>query len=287
MVILAQDYTFRFRDDGITLNPDSLELPFIDVHKVAGLDMPDFRTNERAREGMDGGSLDIDFAEMRTIVIDAEIIADATSVLPWLEALKANYSPSNINYPFYFYGPGLGERVIMSKSLGIKGDWDSLLRNGRCAIQIQLKAEDPTIYFGEYTTLTTGLTSGGSGSGFPRPMPFGFGTSISGSNTVNAVNLGNKPVGALVRFYNVINPGVVSDTLGKMLQLNTTVAAGEFYELDLRNNTVRLNGIANRRNVLVNASRWFMLEPGDNMLRFIGTPNGTARMDVIYRSGSY
>jgi hypothetical protein len=90
-----------------------------------------------------------------------------------------------------------------------------------------------------------------------------------------------------VRFYNVINPGVVSDTLGKMLQLNTTVAAGEFYELDLRNNTVRLNGIANRRNVLVNASRWFMLEPGDNMLRFIGTPNGTARMDVIYRSGSY
>lgn len=286
-MILAQDYTLQFKDDGVLINQDSTNVPFIDLHKVAGLDMPEFRTNERTREGMDGGSLDIDFAEMRTIVIDGMVYGNATLLHTYLEELKANYAPSNTNHPFYFYAPGLGQRMIMCKSLGVKYDWDTAMRTGTSPIQIQLKAEDPTIYIGEPVTLSCGLSSGGSGSGFPYGFPQGFGSSITGANAVNAVNSGNKPVGALIRFTQVSTPAVINDSTGQFLQLNVTVGAGEFYELDLKNRTVRLNGVANRRNLLANSSRWFLLQPGDNMLRFTGTANGTADMDVIYRSGSY
>lgn len=286
-MILAEDYTLQFKDDGVLINQDDITTPFIDVKKVAGLDMPDFRINERTREGMDGGSLDIDFAEMRTIVIDGTVYGDSSSLQGYLETLKANYAPSNTSYPLYFYAPGLGQRMIYCKSLGVKYDWDTAVRLGMSPIQIQLKAEDPTIYIGEQIMLSCGLTSGGSGSGFPYGFPRDFGSSISGSNTVNAYNLGNKPVGALIRFKEVISPVVVNDTTGDYLQLDATIASGEYYELDLKNRTVRLDGITNRRNLLANSSRWFLLQPGDNMLRFTGTPNGTADMDVYYRSGSY
>jgi hypothetical protein len=177
--------------------------------------------------------------------------------------------------------------MIMCKSLGVKYDWDTAMRTGTSPIQFQLKAEDPTIYSGEQVVLTCGLTSGGSGSGFPYGFPRGFGSAVTGSNAVNAYNMGNKNVGALIRFAQVISPAVVNDTTGDFLQLNVTVAAGEFYELDLKNRTVRPNGTANRRNLLANSSRWFLLQPGDNMLRFNGTPNGAAEMDVYYRPGSY
>lgn len=286
---LLQDYTFKFKDTGLVINTDSMAMPFIDVHKVAGLDMPDFRINERTREGMDGGSLDIDFAQMRTIVIDGTVYHEANNMQVYLESLKVNFAPSNVSYPFYFYAPGLGQRMVMCKSLGVKYDWDLALRTGRSPIQFQLKAEDPTIYIGEPVTYSTALSSiATTGRGFNKGYPYGYGASVVVGNGVNARNEGGKPVGALIRFYNVISPSVTSDTTGDVIALNVTVGAGEFYQLDLRNRTVTINGETNRRNLMANRSRWFLLQPGDNMLRFTGAAGvGTPLMTVTYMSGSY
>jgi hypothetical protein len=289
MPTLTADYSFLFKDNGVLLNRDDITTPFMDVTKVAGLDMPPFRTNERTREGMDGGSLDIDFSDMRTIVIDGVVYGSPSDLHVYLDALKANYAPSNVSYPFYFYSPGLGQRVIYCKSLGVKYDYDQAMRNGQSPVQIQLKAEDPTVYVNETVTYSCGLSSvATTGYGFPLGFPFGFGGAAAVDNGFNARNEGNKPVGAIISFYNVTSPAVYSDTTGQFLQLNTTVSPGEFYELDLKNRTVRLNGESNRRNLLANSSRWFLLQPGDNMLRFIGsTASGTPVMTIAYRSGSY
>lgn len=286
---VTQDYQLQFGDTGQLLNSDAIDAinPFFDLSKITGLDTPDYRYDVRQTTGGDGGSVNVEFVDTRTIVVEGTAYGPATNLHQYLEQLKTDYRPSNVNKPFYFFTPGFGQRVIFAKSLGIKYDWDMAMRTGQTPIQIQLIAEDPVIY-GDIMSMSTGLASGGAGYAFSKSFPYGY-TATTGSNSINAANSGNAPVGAIVSFYNVLNPTVVNDNVGAGLQLNVAVADGEWYELGLKQRSVRLNGLTNRRNFLDNASRWFMLQPGDNQLRFLGTPNGsgTPTMTVVYRSGSY
>lgn len=286
---LSQDYTFQFKDDGIILNTDSTALPFFDVLKVTGLDSAPIRTTEREREGMSGGFVDADYSKIRTIVIDGIVYGNQQNIQQYLADLKSNYAPSSNVLPFYFRPAGMSQKVLFVKSLGLKYDWDTSLRTGKLPIQIQLKAEDPTIYGDIITSTLTGLGGVASGRGYNKSYNFGYGGSTATSGALNVFNSGSKPVGAMIYLYNVSNPAVVSDTTGARLNFNTNIGDGDFYEADLYNRMVRLNKVANRRNTLLPGSTWFLLYPGNNQLRFLGTAygTGTPKMIVQFRPGDY
>lgn len=281
MPVLTDNYTFAFTATGEILNDDSSpSSPFVDVQKVTGLDNVEYRSTEREREGMDGGFVDALYEKMRTIVIEG-VIYNATE--DYLDTLKANFAPRASVEPFYLLAPTSPERLVYCKSLGIRYAWDQARRLNMVTFQIQLKAEDPTIYEAVVTDTAT-LGNPESGFGFNLAFNFGFGTSsTAGAASLN--NTGNKDADCTFEIVGpVVNPIIVHDESGNRLSFACTLGVGDTLEVNLRNKTVLLGGTTSRRNFLIGTSRWFLLQPGTNTIRFLGTAGaGTPVLNCTFR----
>ena len=280
-------YVFQYGDDGLAINADT-NLPFIDLTKITGLDSGEFRTSSRVREGMDGGFLDAEFENMRTIILEGNAYAEPSTAMAYLFSLKANYAPTRKAKPLYFDLPGIGRMVIYCKSLGVKFDLEQMIANGVTPVQIQLQAEDPTFYSQTVKTVTVVFDTAAPtlGRSYSRKYNYGYGASgqvAPGTLVVN--NEGLKAAKAILRLRNISSPIVYSDTEDKSIRLRSSVSGNDFIELDLRNRTVTLNGTANRGNELQNPSTWFMVQPGINYFRMTGTIIGSNKpsMTVIFQ----
>ena len=279
-------YTFRYKDDGLVLNADSAVLPFVDITMVAGLDQAPVRETSRVREGQDGGFMDAEFEDMRTVVLDGIVYATPDSIQQYLQQLKANWAPGRLVYPFYFDPPGVEQRVLFGKSLGMRYSWEQALRTGRTPAQFTLKCEDPTIY-GSVIGGSGGMAIEATGRAYDKAFDYGYGGTVGAAGGVTVNNSGDKAVPATIRVTNVTDPVVLHDQTGRALRFTITLGDGDFLDMDLRNRSVMLNGTASRRNALLGTSRWFMLNPGTNNIRFSGTPagTGTPTITVSARNG--
>lgn len=275
------DLTFRLGLTGVVLNSDS-GLPFVDITKVTGLDSAPFRTTERDHEGDDGGFMDAEYEKARPVILDGEVYSDTGSIEGYLDLLKANYAPSTSLIPFYFQAPGVDERLVFVKPLGVRYDWTTARRYGCCPIQFAMHAEDPRIYSSTEYTVPVGL--GGTvtqGFGFNLGFDFGFGTTtiITGNNANNA---GNRKTPVVFTIYGpVTNPSIYNDTTGEVMQFNITLGTGEYLTVDTKYRTVRLSGAVNRRVALVRPT-WIRLQPGSNLIRYLAEAGGST-IDVVYR----
>lgn len=282
---LTEDLTFRLGDTGVILNTGAT-LPFVDIENVKGYDSAPFRTSARDHEGDDGGFMDAEFEKGRDIVLDGTIYASGDTMESYLDSLKENWAPSKTQVPLYMKAPGVSERVLFGKPLGIRYDWSSLRRTGQAVVQFGYYAEDPRIY--DSTLLTATLPLGGtvfSGFSFNLGFNFGFGGVSTTNDAVQVVNGGNRPTPPVIRINGPIdNPQLLSDTVGKtMVFQNLSLLLGEYIDVDMKNRTVKLNGITNRRNTLV-SPMWFNLEEGNNTLRLrASSSDPTAFATVYYR----
>jgi hypothetical protein len=273
-------------DTGVVLNPnDTSVLPFVDITEVDGLDTPDLRTTERDHEGTDGGFLDAEFEKMRTITLTGQLIAnDPNSIQPFLDQLKANWAVRNAAVPFYYGTPGVPDRVVFAKPLGVRYNIDSLWRTGSCDVQFMCQAEDPRIYTSAIQTysLSQGLAIT---SGFALNLSFNFGFgAVVDPNQTDVVNGGNRPAPATITIPGpVSNPVIYNDTTGNVLQMVIDVAASDTLVINLLNRTIKLNGTVSRRAALVNPD-WFLLQPGDNYLRYRASTSGGPAATITFRN---
>lgn len=284
-MVLVENYTFKLSDNGIVLNTDSLSFPFVDITRVAGLANAPYRITERDHEGTDGGYIDADFEKGRNIVLEGFVYADASTMESYLDSLKANYAPVSSVIPFYLLAPGTNERLLFVKSLGLEYDWDTSRRIGIAEVQIRMFAEDPRIY--ESTLMDIDIELGGmttEGFGFNLGFNFGFGSTSQTGEGENLFNSGNRSTPAIITFFGpVTNPEIRNDTTGNALRFIINVDTSETLVVDLANHTVRLNGTSNRRNTLLSPD-WFMLQPGDNFIRYHAGSSAPSIMNVQYRS---
>lgn len=175
--------------------------------------------------------------------------------------------------------------------------------NGVIEFQIQLKAGDPRKYSQlETQLLGAGVSRSTSGRHYPRVYPLKYITSdgappvtggapvttASGNGTVVAENVGTYNTGAVIRLYGPIStPYIENIEQGKHMRFHLDIAEGDYLEINLLERSVMLNGTTNRRATMEVKSRWFMLEPGTNTIRFNGDPLGSGAqptMDITYRS---
>jgi hypothetical protein len=281
----VDDHSYRLGSTGVVLNPtDTSVLPFVDIVKVGGLDSAELRTTERDHEGVDGGFLDAEFEKMRTITFEGQIITNHIGTESFLDRLKGDWAPRRTTIPLYFQHPGIAERLIFVKPLGVKYDIDELRRVGSVDAQFMCQAENPSIFDSNLITLpiNQGL-SVATGFGFPFGFPFGFGAAVD-PTTTNAYNSGNRPATAIFTIPGpVTNPRILSTTTGDELRFVIDLAASDYLEIDLYNRTVRLNGTASRRGSLLEPN-WFMLEVGDNFLQYRADTAGNPPASVSYRN---
>jgi len=158
---------------------------------------------------------------------------------------------------------------------------------------LPLVAEDPRIYSQTQQSQDTEfvLAGGGGGLVFPATLNITFAEGSSdGAGTFT--NGGDAPSYPVVQIHGPITSPVLRNvTTGKTMFINSgglSIAAGSYAEVDMLNETIRLNGSASQPLVAyVNelTSSFWPLEPGANTIRLSGdNPSGTTTMArVIWR----
>jgi hypothetical protein len=281
---LTEELTFQLGDSGVTLNTDTASVPFVDIDKVFGLDNAPYRETHRDHEGTDGGFMDAEYEQGRTIVLSGTAYCDTGSVETYLDSLKSNYAPSRTVIPFYFKAPGVDERVLFVKPLGCKYDWEQARRTGRTRIQFKMFAEDPRLYTADLVSVNVPFAEEGTiGFGFNLSFNLDFGGS-SGTDGVFVTNSGNRSTPPLFTINGpCTSPVIRDDTYGHVLTFNITLAAGETLVVDPHYKTVKLNGVTSRRSTLADPD-WFFLEPGDTFIRYSAASGAGSSLDIEYRA---
>lgn len=278
-------FSYQLGDTGTILNPlDTSTLPFVDITKVSGLDSPEFRTTERDHEGTDGGFLDAEFEKMRTIVLEGQIIGNVTTMETFIDTLKGEWAPRRTSIPFNFAHPGVNQRTVFVKPLGVRFDLEALRGTGQVDVQFMCQAEDPRIYDSALQTVNVAagvpITNGIS---FNLGFNFGFGAPASPDGSI-VTNGGNRPAPALITLTGpVTDPVIYNDTTSSTLSFSIAVASGDYLVIDLGNRTIKLNGSVSRRGALLEPD-WFLLEPGDNFMRYRATAGGATPASVAFRN---
>lgn len=292
--ILA-DYSYQFKDDGVLLNANSnspvLGAPIFDIQKISGLDMATIRTSMKISEGEDGGAVEGEFLDPRTISIDGVLFCHTDeSIESMLDRLKANYAPSKLNYPLYIKAPGVAQRVLFCKPLAVRYDIDQARRYNSTNFQVILQASDPVVYGSEVRSFYGILSNdveGGHGFDHGYDLSMG-GAPVAGSQLL-FTNAGNKAVGAEFTLTGpVTGPRIVSDTTGKTLSMSTLVASSSMDKIiiDLHHRTVKLNGVSRRMSVDPSEG-WFLIQPGLNSLRYQAISTTPVPIEGTFRDGYY
>lgn len=266
---MAQDYQYEF--NGLVMGRGTR----IKVLKVEGLfQSPDIVTSDTQRQDGDG-EYSSDDETFTGRVLDFELALLPGGVTPvdaLYEELQAATSNIKDYFPLKIKRPGRPERQIDCKFRRRSFSSDGSFARGLGKGALQLKALDPLIYSSQlHQSDPFGESNPGlvEGRAYPRVYPLAYRTSATPSNVAVIRNAGTYPAPAMIRLFGPMPQPVLENlTTGNHLDFNTTLAAGEFYEINLDDSSILLNGQANKDRALNRAtSSWFKLVPGNNSLR--------------------
>lgn len=271
---------YQFGDAGVLLN-GTTDLPFFDVTSVQGLDSAPIRTLTVDHEGIDGGYVDSEFESIRTVVLEGTLYASPTNMETYLDSLKANFAPDNVNKPLYFQTDA-GQRMVLGKGQGLRYNKDQLRRLGRASAQVQVMCEDPRIYSPSPVSGSVSLVPGTTfGRSYPKSFPFSYGATVTQGSLV--LNLsGNRPSPGVLRIDGaIVNPSIINDTTGSVMSFNLTVDPGSWITIDLSNRSVTLNDSQSIRSFMLLTGRWFMMTPGANSFRLQGEQTPSTPVAIL------
>lgn len=237
-------YQYQYKDTGILLNGNynGAYPGFVDVTKIGGLGMPDFDVTTDDFDGGHGGITYARFSKSRFIVLDATIYSDPTQVDLFVDKLIDNFTPDDVEYPFYFAGAGNGQRYLMAKAIAFKHDIDTMRRIGSGACQIQLTADNP-IKRVDNVALTMVATT---------------------NHTVtNSGKIATWPTVTITNGF--VNLALTSNTQGKAITLAFTATAGQIVTVDFRRRLLLVDGANMTTNV---TGTWWDLGVGANSVKY-------------------
>jgi hypothetical protein len=150
-------------------------------------------------------------------------------------------------------------------------DYDFKIDGSSYLVSIQLGASKS---FSEDETATTqdsaALTETGGGFVVPLVLPITFTESAGGDLTVT--NEGSFYSYPVLRAYGpIVNPTIVNQTTGELLTFVGSIASGDYWEVDLHAQSVKLNGTQTVRALNVAASSWFACGFGTTQLQLAGS----------------
>ena len=133
---------------------------------------------------------------------------------------------------------------------------------------------------------TTALTATGGGFTVPLTIPT-LTFTASGGGQVTVTNSGTTTAYPKMRVYGPItSPIVYNSTLGKYISFTGTIASGDYWEIDLFEKTVKLNGSTSMASSLdIANTQWFGLGVGNTTLQLSGSSyDSNTKLRVIMYS---
>jgi hypothetical protein len=187
----------------------------------------------------------------------------------------------------------LDAAVNVALGIRIHGDRDWVLfgQPGRTApdltrlpqaspiVAVEWVATDPRIYTDAVTEQSTSLGASSGGLGLPHGFPHGFGTAVSGQ--INTAHEGTVPTTWEATITagagGLDSPSLLLGSTGQQLEFIIHLDEGQTLELDQREETVLLNGTADRSNTInrPTADDFFEIPPAADVVAFGGSGNGT------------
>lgn len=241
----------------------------------------------------DGGIKPPGFKRGAYIVLDGEIASfnDLSARADWLDKIRAlPDSIQDIEGTLLWTPTGKQGRQMAVTLLDDPADGGG--GDVKKTFQLQLYAADPTTY-GQtlYTVASSALAASAPGTfTFPFSFPIGFG-GASGGGIATVLNAGNAPSWPIVRIYGQITaPSIINVTTGLYVSLpGLTLSTGQYAEIDMRRETIRLNGAASSplTQYLDNTlSNFWPLPANTSVVQLTGTGfDANALASVIYRDG--
>lgn len=259
-----------------------------EIQEITGLaGYPDVRTADQpllARHGLHPG---VDLFGGRsiqlTVVVHAE---DEQAFADAVRALRTAFVPT-ITGTLTFQLAGVADdqpaRVTArcrELALPMRSDWWA----GYGLAGIELFATDPLIYSETEHELSTTLPESPEGLTWPLSWPLTWGA-VSAAGTIVADNDGSFNAPVVLRIDGpVTDPRIENLTVGRTIELDMTLAEGEFVVIDTKARTVLLAGTANRYSNLTPDNQWWDLAPGANEITFRASTPDEALLTVTWRS---
>ena len=251
--------------------------------------MPNVRTSDRDRGQDDGMFPGTDYFGARTINLAIEITGEAE--LDFYQAYQEVLSAcrkTSADQVLKFKLPGwpdvlqVNARVRRLAGLNINTVFDLA---GPVVVQVQFECVDPRIYAEAEQQEIVGIVGVQSGRTYDLTFNRSFGGLVA-SNVIVANNAGNYDAPWTARIDGpVTNPQIENSDTGQILSMNGAVATGEFIEVSSAPyKTIMLAGTATRYQWLIDSSKWFLLAPGNNNIRFNGSSAGSPTMTFTWHS---
>lgn len=131
--------------------------------------------------------------------------------------------------------------------------------------QAQFESAFPFLQGQTLNELSLFLPTGGGGKVPPDTMPMSLSYGSGGS--IFPANNGNAPSYPTARINGpVTNPALRNEAIGRELQMNLTLASGEYVDLDFKRKTVTNHQGVNRYDA--KSGDWWFLQPGTNEVKF-------------------
>lgn len=134
-------------------------------------------------------------------------------------------------------------------------------------------------------TTTVGGTATVNGFLVPTLVPIVTTGGFNGDTTV--INNGTYPISPVITLQGPLtNPQVYNKTTGILMQLSTTLGVSDKLVIDMNNKTVVLNGQTNRLNTKTQASRFWNLQVGSNVINLSSSISSeTGTMTIVSYDG--
>jgi hypothetical protein len=263
----------------------------VQIRTIEGLGRPDVRTQDVEPPSEDGLWLGVDYAGGRLVRIDAAVRAagDPAAVLDTVASLQAVADDTAVRLQAGAYTllrlklPGREVRVVRGRLRKAAAELDKLI-NGFVPLDMEFQAAD-AVFYGDSeqsTSIPLGIIEGG---GFTAPIVAPIVVDGTGDDRPGRITVdGTAPAWPVLTVHGpCANPRITHVESGRVLELRTTIPAGESVDIDTRPTVRTVTRSGGGTLTLTPASRIdaFSLPSGASELRWTATdPTNTSSLAV-------
>jgi hypothetical protein len=294
---------------GVLTFNDYASSDYFRLTSIENADMPALRVPIEARPQRDGAFVFDGYRGAMTEVFHGEIVCSSlTNRATKEDELRAKLNALLRGDGTWTWTPSgkagrqrtvrLADSLLIRNADAIRKEFQFALASGDPYAYSQTQTETATSLLslvsalGTWSLASTGTTAGWRLATTGTTPSWTLGTGGS-SGTATVTNNGNAPSFATVRIYGAIAAATFANTTtGEVLDLsNLDLAAGDYLEIDMRAETLYLNGDPSRSllsALSVAGSMFWALQPGANSVRLqAASYDANAYAAVIYRDAFY
>lgn len=254
---------------------------------IEGLTFPSLRVGSFANASQDGVTVVSSFAGERRITLTGKVMADTPSDL-----ITQRQKLASLLYPDRDDNDYPNTRILKFEAMdgttyrvecqvvGAQMPQEFLTHN---RFLIDLLATKTVIEHDTESTTTVSPYQLG-GVVIPAEVPAAYDAGEGGTKVVtNSGDVATYPV--LTLSGQLTNPRIENTTTGKFMALTHTVGSLETVTIDMRERTIMQGGVTNLINTKSGDSRFWKLEPGDNVIKLTtGVTGESGNVEISYRN---